>query len=285
MTNPSSEITLKVAMLQMSSSDDVEANIAKVESYLEDLKGAELVVLPEMWSYLIPDHRGEERYEHAKKYSELIRCKLKKWAEQTKAIWVAGSILETCEKTKKVKNSCRVISPKGQELGHYEKMHLFDNLLADRQFSESRTVAAGEELSVLNFESFIMGLGICYDLRFAYHFQALSEMGANMVVLPSAFSYKTGEAHWEVLLRARAIENQSYVLACNQSGSSVEGVHCWGHSMIIDPWGKVVAELEHKEGLLWAELNFDFVREVREKMPVLSHRLFTLEDRLYDPNS
>jgi len=268
---------LNTAIVQMAAGDDLEANLAKIERLLQQLSQAEMVVLPEMWSFLVPDARGEERYDFALRHHDRIFETVQLWAKKTKAIWIAGTIFKPDHKTHKVKNTCYVIAPDGKVLSHYDKLHLFDNKLNQRQFSESNSVVQGSFAEPIVLNSFKLGLGICYDLRFPYHFQALSEAGANVIALPSAFNFKTGQAHWEVLLRARAIENQAYVLACNQTNSCVEGVHCWGHSMVIDPWGTVIARLDAQEAVLFAEIDAANIDSIRTKMPVLEHRLIKIE--------
>lgn len=276
-----SKKVLKVALYQMASTDQVQVNIQKVESQLDILAEADMVVLPEMWAFMVPDSRGEERFEFSKQHKDL-KQQIKIWAGQLQNIWIAGTIFEPEHSSGKVANTCYVFDDKGQELSRYQKMHLFDNLLASNQFSESKTVAAGDYVPPVSLGNFSLGLGICYDLRFPYHFQALSDHGAQVLALPSAFSYKTGEAHWEVLLRARAIENQCYVLACNQTSGGVEGVNCWGHSMVVDPWGKIVAQCEHGETVLMTEIDLTFCDQVRTRMPVLTHRLFQPDNTPYD---
>lgn len=278
-----SKKTVKIAMFQMASGDDYSLNCRKVEDQLKELALADVVVLPEMWSFMVPDSRGHERLEFSKTHGMKAMKQMQAWAKQCGNTWIGGTIFEP--EGEKVKNICYVYGADGREITHYQKMHLFDNLLVKNQFCESESVAAGGYTAPVNLGSFYLGLGICYDLRFPYHFQALSDHGAQVIALPSAFSYKTGEAHWEVLLRARAIENQSYMLACNQTGGGVEGVSCWGHSMMVDPWGKVVASCRHEEVVLQAEIDIKVCDQVRTSMPVLSHRLFKAEASPYDSKS
>jgi nitrilase len=274
--------TLKVALFQMASGDAYQVNFQKVESQLEKLAQADLVVLPEMWSFMVPDSRGGERLAFSKTYRTEVFSQLQSWAKKLQNVWIGGTIFEPEVETGKVKNTCYVFDAKGEEVSRYQKMHLFDNALSENKFCESESVAAGTYSAPISLGRLKLGLGICYDLRFPYHFQALSAHGAQIIALPSAFTYKTGEAHWEVLLRARAIENQCYILACNQTTGGMSGVNCWGHSMVIDPWGKVVAQSEHEEMVLQTEIDLDFCDQVRTSMPVLSHRLFHPENSPYD---
>lgn len=274
---------LRVALLQMSVHDSVEQNIEKVENAFQQIlnKGIELVVLPEMWSFMVPDRRGKERIEQAKQFEKTILEKMSCWAKNYGILLFGGSSFFLSPDSKKVFNRCCVFDSKGMQIGSYDKVHLFDNLLSDKKtFQESKYVDSGQELSCIKYNDICYGIGICYDLRFPYHFQALRKMNASVIVLPSAFTYKTGQAHWETLLRARAIETQSIVLACNQVGSSVEGVHCYGYSTVIDPWGQIIKALKEDETWLICDIDPESVHETRLKMPVQEH-VRKIEDEKY----
>jgi len=184
---------------------------------------------------------------------------------------VAGSYFLPGKDAGKVTNTSSIFA-EGQEISRYHKRHLFDNLLAGG-YAESRTVEIGDKPSVCAFSGWKIGQSICYDLRFPYHFASLRDQGADLVVCPSAFTRRTGEAHWSILVRARAIENQCYMVAVNQCGISPTGVDCWGHSMLVDPWGEVLLDLGTAPGIGVAEIDLEKVQDCRRKMPVWDHRV------------
>jgi nitrilase len=177
----------------------------------------------------------------------------------------------------KVFPSCGVWSPAGECVARYDKCHLFDVDVADGvgQYRESDSFAPGQQPVVAPTPWGAVGLSICYDLRFPEYYRQLVQLGAALLTVPSAFTYRTGEAHWEVLLRARAIENQCFVLAANQGGRHDAKRRTWGHSCVIDPWGKVLAcRQEEGPGLAIADLDFAALQDLRGQMPVLAHRQF-----------
>ena len=167
-----------------------------------------------------------------------------------------------------------VYNPQGELAGRYDKIHLFDALLADQQaqYQESATFEAGDEIVVINTPFANIGLSICYDIRFPALYQALRDKGADIIVVPAAFTALTGAAHWQVLLRARAIENQCMMIGAGQSGWHSASRQTWGHSQIIDAWGKVLAEQEQGVGVVLAQYVKAELQQVRQQMPVLRHR-------------
>ena len=169
----------------------------------------------------------------------------------------------------------QVYNPKGDLVGRYDKRHLFDVDVVDGQgsYRESAVIEPGNELIVVDTELGRVGLSICYDLRFPDHFWQLREQGAEIIVVPSAFTKVTGKAHWEVLLRARAIETQCFILGANQGGVHSPSRETSGDSMIIDPWGSVLSRCEAGEAVVLAELDFDLLHQLRQRMPVLLHKL------------
>jgi nitrilase len=169
-----------------------------------------------------------------------------------------------------VLNTLLAYDPEGQQRARYDKIHLFGFNRGDESFDESRTIVPGNEVGVLETPFARIGLSICYDLRFPELYRAMGT--CDLIVMPAAFTYTTGRAHWEVLLRARAIENQCHVLAAAQGGTHPNGRRTWGHSMFIDPWGEVRTALPEGEGLVLGELDVDRQSGVRENLPALAHR-------------
>jgi nitrilase len=187
-------------------------------------------------------------------------------------IWLIGGTLPLSSKDAgKVLNSTLVYDPQGQAVSRYDKIHLFGFQRGDESYDESRTIAAGSEVQTLETPFGRIGLSVCYDLRFPELYRALARAGAEILCVPAAFPFPTGAAHWEVLLRARAIENQCWVLAANQHGPSGLGHADYGHSMIIDPWGTVVACASDGERVVTAEIDLGLLAKVRREMPCLDH--------------
>ena len=192
-------------------------------------------------------------------------------------IWLVGGTLPVkarndTEDSDRVLNRCAVYGPDGSALGHYDKMHLFAYDNGRESYDEGRTLCAGGRPGVVQAGPLRVGLSVCYDLRFPELYRALMTPPCDLIVVPSAFTHTTGQAHWEVLLRARAIENQCYVLAPAQGGRHVNGRRTWGHSMLIDPWGVVVDVLEEGEGFVIGEVDAERLAQVRKQLPALAHR-------------
>lgn len=202
-----------------------------------------------------------------------IQQQLADWARQW-GIWlVAGSLPTRVADEARLHTSSLVYAPDGTLQGHYHKLHLFDVDVADGhgQYRESASFAPGQRWQVVASPFGGLGLSICYDVRFPELYRQLRMAGAEVLLVPAAFTHVTGQAHWLALLRARAIENQCYVLAANQCGVHGGGRQTWGHSVIIDPWGQVLAEAGHESGLIHAELDPQFLNKIRGDMPVLNH--------------
>ena len=185
--------------------------------------------------------------------------------------WIVGGTLPLVSAdTGKVFNTTLVYNPQGVAVVRYDKIHLFGFTKAEESYEESRTIVAGE--NVVTFETNFgrVGLSICYDLRFPELYRAMGT--CSLIVVPAAFTYTTGQAHWEILLRARAIENQCYVLAAAQGGQHSNGRRTWGHSMLIDPWGKIVHVLDEGEGVVSGVLDLLLMQEIRDSLPALKHK-------------
>ncbi len=269
--NASSGSPFLAAAVQMRKSANVARDWATAERLVADAaeQGAKLVVLPELffaWGPIqsvaalaeaIPGLASQGLSELAKRYSVTL---------------VAGSLPERQLGTSKAWNTCLVFGPDGELLGRYRKQHLFDiDLPGKISGRESDWIAAGEESVVVETPVGRIGLAICFDLRFPELFSALVNQGCQVIVVPSAFSHETGRDHWDVLLRARAIETQSYVIAANQWGTSEGAFKTYGHSQIIDPWGIQLASAGEAESVVLAKIDLNRVTEVRRSLP-LRHR-------------
>ncbi len=263
---------LRVAAVQLNSTADKAANVAAADRLTRAAAadGARLIVLPEKWSVLGAD-------EDLRAGSETLDGPAVSWARaiaQELAIdLVAGSIVELRERRERLANTSVHIDPHGEVRAVYRKLHMFDVEVEGRAYCESAVTEPGDEVVLsATADGVELGMSICYDLRFPELFRSLSLRGARVVVLPSAFTLPTTRDHWEVLVRARAIENEVFVLAANQVGAHPGGHRSGGRSMIVDPWGVVLAEAGDGEGFVAADLDLDRQQEIRAQLPVLAHR-------------
>lgn len=260
------------AAVQMVASDDKVANLKEAERWVREAVrlGARLVVLPEVFIW-----RGNKKEERnaAEKIPGPTSEFLASLARELKIYLLAGSILEEIPDSAKAYNTSLLFDPTGKFLASYRKIHLFDVDLANGvSLRESDTRAHGADVVVADTELGTLGLTVCYDLRFPELYRGLANKGAHLIFVPAAFTAFTGQAHWETLLRARAIENQAYVIAADQFGKAPKSFECHGHSMIVDPWGTVLAELPDGPGVITAEIDFDQLTKVRAELPALAHR-------------
>lgn len=270
----------RAAAIQVVSTHDIAANLREAERLLAEAaaSGAGIAVLPENFAVLATRQMiGCGRREADP--DNLIRKFLSKQAAEL-GIWIVGGSLPIASRPDgstvedRVRACCLVYNDRGEEVARYDKIHLFDAMVADAQgqYRESDTFEPGEEVVVIDTPAGRLGLAICYDLRFPELFRRLREQGAEWVSLPSAFTWTTGDAHWHALVRARAIENQFWVVAGGQGGQNSERRHTYGHSMIVDPWGRVLSEVGDGPGLVTADLDMERMREIRLQMPVWEHR-------------
>ena len=260
------------AAVQMLASDDKAANLQEAEHWLRQAAaaGARVVVLPEVFIW-----RGTKKieWEFAEPIPGPTAMKLAELARDLHVYLLAGSILEAIPDSRKAYNTSLFFDPSGQLIASYRKIHLFDVDLANGvSLRESESRAHGANVVVAQTELATMGLSVCYDLRFPELYRGLADRGAQLIFVPSAFTAFTGAAHWETLLRARAIENQVFIIAADQFGKSAKSFECHGHSMIIDPWGTILAELPDGPGVITAEIDLDHLRKVRAELPALQHR-------------
>lgn len=271
----------KVAAVQMVSTGDLDANLVSAQRLIEAAatEGAELILLPEVFAVL----EGGPMRPFAEEFGDgPIQSFLAEQAQQHEVILVGGTIplssrphLDSDDPEywiagNRVRPASLVFGHDGSCLARYDKMHLFDVSVNDSQttYSESRSYEAGNEIVCVDTELGRLGLSVCYDLRFPELYRELFRLQAEIVTVPSAFTRVTGEAHWETLLRARAIENQCFVLAAGQGGKHSERRETWGHSMVVDPWGTVLSEIASGEGIAVAEIDLDYLRDVRSRMPL-----------------
>ena len=264
----------QVAAIQMTSGPDVAANLFEAGRLitLAVESGAKLIVLPENFS-MMPmkeaDRLGEVELiddGHVQKFLADAARRHKIWL-------VGGTVPLATDAQQKCRSSCLVFNPQGERVARYDKIHLFDVELNNGEaYTESATIEAGEDVVVVDTPFGRLGLAICYDLRFPELFRQLSEKGAQILVVPSCFTALTGSVHWEVLVRARAIENQAYVLAAAQGGFHANGRETYGDSMIVDPWGRITNRLSRGPGIVLSEVNLDLLGDIRKNMPALKHR-------------
>ena len=261
----------KVAALQMASGPNVEGNLSEARRLIADAvaQGARLVVLPEFFS-IMGLKEADMVAVREQPGKGVMQSFLAEMARKHKIWIVGGSIPLVAESPNKIKNTCLVFDEHGEQVARYDKIHLFNLDLGNEHYHEANTIEAGNQVVVIDSPFGRIGLAICYDLRFPELFRAMKNV--DIIVLPSAFTSTTGKMHWETLVRARAIENLSYVIAAAQGGYHVNGRETHGHSMIVDPWGRVLDELPRGSGVVLAEINPSYQASLRASLPALTHR-------------
>ncbi len=265
----------RVAVCQMTSGPDPDRNLEQALSLIRvaAAEKAELCCLPENFERMASAGEKLAGATPIDGAGAVVLNPIREAAREL-GLWIlAGSFAEKIEGTGKIYNTSALIDAQGEIASVYRKIHLFDVEIGDgARYRESELVAPGERLTVAETPVGQLGLSICYDLRFPELYRELVKLGAELLAVPAAFTSKTGQAHWEVLLRARAIENQSFVLAPAQTGHHPGGRKTWGHAMIVDPWGAILADAGTDVGVVAAEVNLEQLRELRRTMPVLGHR-------------
>jgi nitrilase len=262
----------RVAAVQVTAGGDVASNLAAAAPLVAEAAtaGARLVVLPEYFGIFgmkatdkvaarEPDGKGPQQSFLAEQAAR-------------HGIWlVGGTVPLACDDPGRVRSACLVYGPDGQRVARYDKIHLFAFARDDERYDEGRTIEAGTTPVAIDLPCGRVGLSVCYDIRFPELYRALGDLA--LILVPSAFTATTGAAHWHLLLRARAVENQCYVLAAAQGGTHPGGRRTFGHSALIDPWGRIVAELEAGPGIVVGDVDPARIAEVREQLPAFSHRV------------
>ena len=255
---------LIISMIQMNSIDDVDKNLNKIKALAESIKKTDVIVLPEMANYR---HQAISNDYEEDLSGPTIQF-FKQLAIQKSAHIITGSMIEASN-TNKSYNTLVVINPDGEVIKTYRKMHLFDVDIESTQIKESKRFQAGGSPEIVTINGWKVGLSICFDLRFPELYRWYFNQGVEAVVIPSSFTYKTGERHWHILCRARAIENQMYVIAPNQTGIGAGNKPTYGHSIIVDPEGEIIGEMNDTEdGVVTQKINKLSIANTRTKMPV-----------------
>ena len=272
---------MKIAAVQMVSTPRVAANLETARRLVARAagEGAQLVVLPEYFCFMGANDRDKLAIAEAPGTGPIQRM-LAEMAREHR-VWLSGGTLPLTlddggakdgVAVDRVMTADLVFSPRGELAARYDKMHLFAYDNGRERYDEGRTLRAGSNAVAFDADGVRVGLSVCYDLRFPELYRALMRPPCDLLSVPSAFTYTTGAAHWELLLRARAVENQCYVIAAAQGGTHENGRRTFGHSLVIDPWGEVVACLDEGEGVVVAELQRERIESVRRQLPALEHR-------------
>ena len=260
----------KVAAIQMASGPNVEGNLNEARRLIANAveQGAKLVVLPEFFAIM-----GMNEQDKIKVREQPGQGPIQQFLSETARkhkIWLMGSLPMAASVPDKVRNTLLVYDETGGQIARYDKIHLFNLTLGNESYNEAQTIESGDHVVVVDSPFGRIGLAVCYDLRFPELFRAMKDV--DIIVLPSAFTATTGKVHWEPLVRARAIENLSYVIAAAQGGYHVSGRETHGHSMIVDPWGRVMDELQRGSGVVIADVNPFYQASLRKSLPALLHR-------------
>lgn len=270
-----SQPTQSIAAIQLNSGEKLRDNLDLAFSFIKDAgqKGASCAVLPENFAWMGRDSDAAaitEQFHHGE-----VQQFLQQTAKEL-GIWLIGGShrIQSCsDAAESVYNTSLVYNPQGEQIARYDKIHLFDaDVNDDQAYRESDSTKAGKNTTLFNTGFACIGLTICYDLRFPALFQSLRRQGSDIIVVPAAFTATTGKAHWKALLRARAIENQVYIIAPAQCGTHPYGRETWGHSLCIDPWGEVISELGNEPGIIICNIDRQKIIDIRQKMPVFDHQ-------------
>lgn len=260
-----------VAAVQMVSTPALEQNFATARRLIRKAadENAQLVLLPEYWPVM--GMRETDKIACAEQVDAgPIQACMADMAREYGVWLIGGTLPMVASDADKVLNTTLVFSPAGERVARYDKIHLFGFTKGDESYDESRTITPGSAIATFESPFGRVGLSVCYDLRFPELYRAMGD--CTLIVVPAAFTYTTGKAHWEILLRARAIENQCYILAAAQGGHHPNGRRTWGHSMLIDPWGDVKSVLAEGEGVITGTIEAHHLAGVRENLPALTHR-------------
>lgn len=265
---------IKAACVQMTSGPDVEENLKTAEGFIREAaeQGAKLIATPEMTDSI--RRYAKDKFDEATDAPAVLFSKL----AQELGVWLLLGSAGVKVEDERLANRSMLFAPDGDMVAHYNKIHMFDAQLSRTEFyRESSNYKPGEHAIVADCTDFKLGMGVCYDVRFPHFWRDLAKAGADILSVPAAFTVPTGQAHWQVLLRARAIETGCFVIAPAQTGEHEGGRKTWGHSLIIDPWGKILAEKQSDIGIIMADLDLNEVQKARVAIPALTH------DRNYSP--
>lgn len=264
-------MTIKVAIIQMPVVQEKTMNIEKVKEYLQKVadQNIDLAVLPEMFNcpyqtQNFPIYAEEEREASWQMLSDMA---------VSYGIYLAAGSMPEKDQESRVYNTAYVFDRQGQQIAKHRKMHLFDiNVCGGQYFKESDTLSAGDQVTVFDTEFGRMGLCICYDFRFPELARLMVNKGAKVILVPAAFNMTTGPVHWEIMFRQRAVDNQVFTIGAAPAREETSSYISWGHSIVVDPWGKVLVQLDEKEGCIISTLDLNEVDKVRKELPLLVHR-------------
>ena len=262
---------IKIAAIQMSTVEDKMENVRTVKTYLEKIKdeNPDFVILPEM--FCCP-YQTENFPIYAEKEGEPVWQQLSGYAKQYGIYLIGGSMPEK-DAEGNVYNTSYIFDREGKQIGKHRKVHLFDiDVKGGQTFKESDTLTAGDSDTVFDTEFGKIGVMLCFDIRFPELSRMMVNDGAKVIFVPAAFNMTTGPAHWELSFRTRALDNQIYMVGCAPARDVSAGYISWGHSIVTDPWGRVIDMLDEKKGILLAELDMDYEEQVREELPLLKSR-------------
>ncbi len=260
----------------MISTTDVDENLQSASELIAQAagQGAKFLLLPENFPFM--GHEEHDKVAIRESFGKGPIQDFLSEQSQKHGIWLMGGTIPLrASDANKVRPACLLYDPQGKCTSRYDKMYLFDAMVdedSDESYQESNTLEAGDEIVVAETPFGNIGMSICYDLRFPELYRAMHKSDVNIITVPSAFTATTGEAHWESLLRARAIENLCYVIASNQGGRHINDRETWGHSMIIDPWGEILALVDEGPDIACAELDMEKLTKLRKSFPTLEHR-------------
>mgnify|MGYP000854143135 CR=1 FL=1 len=272
---------MKIAAIQMLSGMDIHQNMKRAEILIEQAAagGAQLVLLPEYFC-LMGAKDSDKLLIAETDGAGPIQDHLASFAQKNSIWLIGGTVPLKNPDPHKVWNSTLVFNPQGKRMARYDKIHLFsfstENPSRKENYNEALTISPGTQPVVVECGLLKVGLSICYDLRFPELYRSMAYLpgGMDLIVVPAAFTYITGKAHWELLLRARAVENQCYVLAAAQGGLHANGRHTWGHSMLVNPWGEIISQAPSEgEAVLMGQVELETIRTIRLSLPALSHRV------------
>jgi len=274
MMNPSTQSQNKISAIQMTSTASLVENLAIVETLMNKAvaEGASLIVLPEMFPIAGMETTDKIRVSEPFGTGQ-IQDFLSQQAQKNNLWIVGGTIPLKTDNPNQISAACLVYNDQGKVVGRYDKIHLFDvDISQTESYRESATTHPGSTVTVIDTPVGKLGLAVCYDIRFPELFRRLFNLGAEIFAIPAAFTVSTGQAHWEILARSRAIENFCYVVGACQTGKHDNGRKTYGHSLIINPWGEVINSLAEGTGVITAEIDREKLHEIRKKMPIADHQ-------------